>query len=85
MEKLQIREWKNQHDKLKDEIPSQYKSFDSMREDIAVLSEEIEKWAEIAGKMREDYEEAIHLLTPEIMRKHWVDNIEKKARCVNEI
>ena len=56
-----------------------------MSDDIALLSEEIKQWKDIAGEMREHYKEAIHSLTPETFGKHWVKNVEKKVRFLSEI
>ena len=42
-EKLKIWEWKHKHNMLKDDLVGQNNSFDSMSEDIAVLTEEIEQ------------------------------------------
>ena len=59
IDKQKVREWKHKHNTLKDEIAGQNYCLDSMSEDIAILREEIEQWKDIAGEMREDYEEAI--------------------------
>ena len=65
---------------LKDELAAQKDTLDCMSDDIALLSEEVEQWKDVAGEMRVHYEEAIHSLTPETFGKHWVKNIEKKVR-----
>ena len=70
---------------MKDELADQNDTLDCMSDDIALLSEEIEQWKDIAGEMREHYEEAIHSLTPETFGKHWVKNIGKKVRFLSEI
>ena len=79
LEKQKVRDWKHKHNALKDELAAQNDTLDCMSDDIALLSEEIEQWKDIAGEMREHYEEAIHSLTPETFGKHWVKNIGKKG------
>ena len=78
-EKKKVRDWKHKHNALKDELAAQKDTSDCMSDEIAMLSEEIEQWKDIAGEMREHYEEAIHSLTPETFGKHWVKNIGKKG------
>ena len=79
-EKQKIQEWKHKHNTLKDDLAGRNDDFDSMSEDIALLSEEIKQWKEIAGEMRKDYEEAIFSVTPEIFGRHWVKNVGKKGK-----
>ena len=82
LEKQKVRDWKQKHNALKDELAAQKDTLDDLSDDVALLSEEIEQWQDIAGEMREHYEEAIHSLTPETFGKHWVKNIGKKGTVV---
>ena len=78
--------WKARHDELKDELrnealknelASEYIKI--LVENIAMLHEEFEQWNDTVNKTRQDYEETIHLLMPEIFEKKWVKNIDKKV------
>ena len=54
-------------------------SIKILGENVAILREEVEQWNDTVNKMRQDYEEKMHLLMPETFEKKWVNNIEKKV------
>ena len=54
------------------------KHTETLGENVEILHEEVDQWNYTVNKMRQDYEEAIHLLMPETFENKWVENIEKK-------
>ena len=67
--KKQMIDWKIKFNALKENFAST---------PVDALSEEIEHWKENAEKMRESYEESIHLLTPRAIEKSWIKNLNKE-------
>jgi hypothetical protein len=69
---IKMREWKQKYGLLQDVLAKQ-------RNKSEEYVEELTQWKATAESMRHQYEDAIHELTPSIIQKVWVQNIEKRG------
>ena len=65
-----MRDWKCKYQSIIDDITAKQNEVDD-------LSDELEEWKRTADDMRQQYEDALHDLTPTTIQKVWVKNVDK--------
>lgn len=71
-----MREWKGKYEAVVDDIMAKQNLADD-------LSDELEEWKRSADDMRQQYEDALHELTPTTIEKVWVKNVDKAGMYIS--
>ena len=78
-----MREWKGKYESLQDEMEKQRNKSEEYVDELTNKSQEcadeLVEWKEMAESMREQYEDAINEMTPSVIEKVWVQNVDKRG------